>query len=131
SGIVLGGGLGLMVGASHRVVTETSRVGMPEISIGFFPDVGGSRFLQRMPGRTGLFMALTGAQVNGHDAIIGGLADCFVRSSDRDALFARLADMPWSSDASANRAMLSALLQEFTAPAASLLPAANLERHRE
>lgn len=131
SGIVLGGGLGLMVGASHRVVTETSRVGMPEISIGFFPDVGGSWFLPRMPGRTGLFLALTGAQINGHDAIVGGLADYFVRSGDRDALFARLAVAPWSSDASANREVLSAVLQEFTGPAASLLPASNLKQHRE
>ncbi|HEY0941198.1 MAG TPA: enoyl-CoA hydratase/isomerase family protein [Steroidobacter sp.] len=131
SGIVLGGGLGLMVGASHRVVTETSRVGMPEISIGFFPDVGGSWFLQRMPGRTGLFLALTGAQINGHDAIMGGLADYFIRSTDRDALFAHLSDAPWSSDASANREVLTALLQEFTGPAASLLPASHLQQHRE
>jgi enoyl-CoA hydratase/carnithine racemase len=131
SGIVLGGGLGLMVGASHRVVTETSRIGMPEISIGFFPDVGGSWFLQRMPGRSGLFMALTGSQINGHDAIVGGLADYFVRSSDRDALFARLAAAPWSSDADTNRLVLSEVLQEFTARAASLLPVSNLQRHRE
>src|SRR5690606_37436020 len=104
---------------------------MPEISIGFFPDVGGSWFLQRMPGRTGLFLALTGAQINGHDAIRGGLADHFVRSSDRDALFARLVDAPWSSDASANREVLSALLREFTDPAASMLPASMLEQYRE
>lgn len=129
SGIVLGGGLGLMAGASHRVVTETSRVGMPEITIGFFPDVGASWFLPRMPGETGLFLALTGAQVNGHDAIVGGLADYFVRSSDRDALFARLASAPWSPDADANREVLSALLREFSDAAANILPASNLQRH--
>lgn len=127
SGIVLGGGLGLMAGASHRVVTETSRVGMPEVTIGLFPDVGASWFLPRMPGRSGLFLALTGTQINGHDAIVGGLADYFVRSSDRDTLFARLADAAWSSDASANREVLSALLREFSAPDA--LPASNLQRH--
>ena len=49
NGIVMGGGLGLMVGGSHRVVTENSRIAMPEVSIGFYPDVGGSYFLNRMP----------------------------------------------------------------------------------
>jgi enoyl-CoA hydratase/carnithine racemase len=129
SGIVLGGGLGLMVGASHRVVTETSRVAMPEVTIGFFPDVGGSWFLQRMPGRNGLFLALTGAQINGHDAIVGGLADHFVRSSERDALFARLPSLAWSMDASANGKALSALLREFSHAATAVLPASNLQRH--
>ena len=131
SGIVLGGGLGLMVGASHRVVTETSRVGMPEITIGFFPDVGASYFLSRMRGRTGLFLALTGAQINGHDAIVGGLADYLVRSSDREGLFASLTSARWSADASANRDVLSALLQELSRDAADVLPASNLERHDE
>lgn len=131
SGIVLGGGLGLMVGASHRVVTETSRIGMPEVTIGFFPDVGASWFLQRMPGHFGLFLALTGAQINGHDAIVGGLADYFVRSGDRDALFARLSSAPWSADAGANRDVLSALLQESSGAAASVLPASNLQQHQQ
>jgi enoyl-CoA hydratase/carnithine racemase len=127
SGIVLGGGLGLMVGASHRVVTETSRIAMPEITIGFFPDVGGSWFLRRMPGRTGLFLALTGTQINGHDAIVGGLADHFVHSTNRDALFARLTDVAWSADAKANREVLSALLLEFSEVRS--LPPSNLQQH--
>lgn len=129
SGIVLGGGLGLMVGASHRVVTETARIAMPEITIGFFPDVGGSWFLSRMPGRTGLFLALTGAQINGHDAIAGGLADHFVRASHREALFARLASSAWSPDADTNRELLSALLRELSDAAADVLPVSNLQQH--
>ncbi|MDY6945468.1 MAG: enoyl-CoA hydratase/isomerase family protein [Pseudomonadota bacterium] len=131
SGIVLGGGLGLMAGASHRVVTETSRVAMPEITIGFFPDVGASWFLQRTPGRTGLFLALTGAQINGHDALLSGLADYFVRSTDRDALFARLPGVPWSADARANSRLLSSLLEEFSAAATAALPASNLQQHAQ
>jgi enoyl-CoA hydratase/carnithine racemase len=131
SGIVLGGGLGLMAGASHRVVTETSRIGMPEITIGFFPDVGASWFLQRTPGRAGVFLALTGAQVNGHDALVSGLADHFVRSIDRDALFARLPSVPWSADARANSQLLSALLEEFSSAATGTLPASNLQQHGE
>ncbi|KAG0921480.1 hypothetical protein G6F32_015082 [Rhizopus arrhizus] len=67
-GIVMGGGIGLMMGASHRVVSEPSRLAMPEVSIGLFPDVGGSWLLNRMPGRIGLFLALTGAHMNTADA---------------------------------------------------------------
>src|SRR6202012_4958221 len=63
SGIVMGGGVGLMAGASHRVVTQTSRIAMPEITIGLYPDVGGSWFLRRMPGLIGLFVALTGVSL--------------------------------------------------------------------
>ena len=74
-GIVMGGGIGLMMGASHRVVSETSRLAMPEVSIGLFPDVGGSWLLNRMPGRIGLFLALTGAHMNTADAFFAGLAD--------------------------------------------------------
>ena len=62
SGIVMGGGMGLLCGASHRIVTETSRLAMPEITIGLYPDVGGSYFLPRLPGKAGLFLGLTGGQ---------------------------------------------------------------------
>ncbi|MDE1712113.1 enoyl-CoA hydratase/isomerase family protein (plasmid) [Chromobacterium amazonense] len=74
-GIVMGGGLGLMAGASHRVATPATRIAMPEITIGLYPDVGGSWFLQRMPAHLGLFLALTGAPLNAHDALIANLAD--------------------------------------------------------
>jgi enoyl-CoA hydratase/carnithine racemase len=129
SGIVLGGGLGLMVGASHRVVTETSRLAMPEVTIGFFPDVGASWFLQRMPAPTGLFLALTGVQINGSDAIVGGLADHFLRATDRDALFARLPQAMWTADVKENREVLSALLREFASQATSIMPASNFKTY--
>lgn len=77
-GIVMGGGMGLMMGASHRVVTEKSRLAMPEISIGLFPDVGGSWMLSRLPGRLGLFLALTGAQLGPSDALYAALADVYI-----------------------------------------------------
>ncbi|WP_334167975.1 enoyl-CoA hydratase/isomerase family protein, partial [Achromobacter mucicolens] len=80
-GIVMGGGIGLMMGASHRVVSETSRLAMPEVSIGLFPDVGGSWLLNRMPGRSGVFLALTGAQLNTSDAFFAGLADFRLNSA--------------------------------------------------
>lgn len=130
SGIVMGGGLGLLVGASHRVVTETSRLAMPEISIGLFPDVGGSYFLRRMPGHIGLFTALTGAQLNAGDALFVRLADHFLSSNQREAVFEQLATASWQQTAEGNRAVLTALLSEFSA-AQSAMPASNLERHSD
>src|SRR5690606_2635446 len=63
-GIVMGGGLGLMSACRYRLVTPDVTLAMPEISIGLFPDVGASWFLNRLPGRLGLFMGLTGARLN-------------------------------------------------------------------
>lgn len=83
NGIVMGGGLGLMAGGSHRVVTEHSRLAMPEVSIGLYPDVGAGWFLNRMPGRTGLFLGLTGVGMNAADALFVGLADRFISHEQR------------------------------------------------
>ncbi|ARP90867.1 enoyl-CoA hydratase [Bordetella genomosp. 9] len=98
-GFVMGGGIGLMMGASHRVVDETSRLAMPEISIGLFPDVGGSWLLSRMPGNTGLFLALTGAQLNASDAFFAGLADFHLRAQDWPRLLDHLVQQPWAGGA--------------------------------
>ena len=94
-GIVMGGGMGLMMGASHRVVTETTRMAMPEISIGLFPDVGGSWLLNRLPGKTGLFLGLTGAQIGAADALYAGMADYHLMHDDWDRLVASLKDQTW------------------------------------
>ncbi|MDB5988551.1 MAG: enoyl-CoA hydratase/isomerase family protein [Nevskia sp.] len=131
SGIVMGGGLGLMAGASHRVVTETSRIAMPEITLGLYPDVGASWFLQRMPRRSGLFLALTGASLNADDALAVGLADFFLQSADRDTLIERLSATEWDQAATANHAILSKLLRAFASAAADALPASNLRRHAD
>ena len=128
-GIVMGGGLGLMAGASHRIVTETSRLAMPEITIGLFPDVGASYFLHRLPGRTGLFLALTGAVLNGHDSLIAGIANNFLRDADRDAVFGALTDLPWADDPRVNRRRLSKMLDSFTDRATSVLPASPLQKN--
>jgi enoyl-CoA hydratase/carnithine racemase len=131
SGIVMGGGVGLMVGASHRVVTERSRIAMPEVSIGLFPDVGGSWFLRRMPKRMGLFLGLTGASINGHDALRVGLADHFLRSSDREAIKEHLGALAWDTEATHNGAILSTALSEFADRARDLLPHSDLATHSE
>jgi enoyl-CoA hydratase/carnithine racemase len=130
SGIVMGGGLGLMAGASHRVVTETSRVAMPEITIGLFPDVGGSYFLSRMPRAYGLFLALSGASINGADLKLAGLADHFVKAADRDDLFDALTRVEWSGAADTNAKLLAALLEDFSSRAADVLPKSNLATHQ-
>ncbi|GAA4020413.1 enoyl-CoA hydratase/isomerase family protein [Allokutzneria multivorans] len=79
-GIVMGGGVGVSGHGSVRVVTERSVVGMPEVGIGFVPDVGGTFLLSRAPGELGTHAALTAARLSGSDAIHMGLADHFVRS---------------------------------------------------
>ncbi|WFP17107.1 enoyl-CoA hydratase/isomerase family protein [Citricoccus muralis] len=93
-GIVLGGGLGVSAHGSHRVVTERTRIGMPEVGIGFTPDVGLSYLLSRAPGRTGMHLALTGAHVSGADAIYLGLADHFVPSERLEQLRLDLETLP-------------------------------------
>lgn len=129
-GIVMGGGLGLLAGASHRVVTETSRIAMPEITIGLFPDVGGSWFLPRMPGRTGLFLALTGAAMNAGDALHVGLADHLLRSADRAAVLDRLTTIGLTGRAGADRDTLSSLLTAFSHKAETLSPASKIAEHQ-
>jgi enoyl-CoA hydratase/carnithine racemase len=130
-GIVMGGGLGLMAGASHRIVTETSRIAMPEISIGLYPDVGASWFLRRMPGRIGLFLALTGAPLNAHDALELGLADFFLKTTDRNTLFDHLRGLTWEYTAADNHAILSRALREFAGRACELLPPSNVQLHAD
>lgn len=80
--IVLGGGMGLAQGASIRLLTERSRLGMPETAIGYFPDVGGSYFLSRLPGQLGIYLGVTGNHVGSSDALYAGLGDLCI-SSDR------------------------------------------------
>ena len=94
-GIVMGGGMGLMMGASHRVVTEASKLAMPEISIGLFPDVGGSWLLSRLQGRLGVFLGLTGAHLNASDALYAGMADFHVPHGKVDAVIEDMLAAPW------------------------------------
>jgi enoyl-CoA hydratase/carnithine racemase len=74
-GIVMGGGMGLYMGASHKVVTPKSRLAMPEVSIGLYPDVGATWFLNKIDPAVGLFLGLTGTMINASDAIDIGFAD--------------------------------------------------------
>jgi len=91
-GVVMGGGVGLSAHASHRIVTERSSVAMPEVAIGYFPDVGACFVLARAPGFTGTYLALTGARAAAADAISCGLADLHIPAARLDELPAALAD---------------------------------------
>lgn len=93
-GIVMGGGVGVSAHGGVRVVTERSRVAMPETGIGFVPDVGGTWLLGRAPGRLGTHLALTGAAVGAADALLCGLADHFVPAGRLPELTAALAGAP-------------------------------------
>ena len=97
-GVVMGGGVGISAHAAHRVVTERSAVAMPEVSIGYFPDVGASFLLARSPGRTGTHLALTGSRIAAADAIYCGLADVHVPSSSLADVSTRLADCRSTQD---------------------------------
>jgi enoyl-CoA hydratase len=89
-GIVMGGGIGLSGHARHRLVTERSRLAMPETGIGLIPDVGGTWLLAHAPGEAGLYLGLTGAEMGAADAIHAGFSDLFVTSSRLAELKARL-----------------------------------------
>ncbi|WP_281646020.1 enoyl-CoA hydratase/isomerase family protein [Parendozoicomonas sp. Alg238-R29] len=111
SGIVMGGGIGLMAGASHRIVTPTSKLAMPEVSIGLFPDVGGSWILGRMPGRTGLFLGLTGTRINGADALFCGMADRLLESDSLPEVLNLMKSTEWQNSGQANHQALTGLLR--------------------
>jgi len=125
-GIVMGGGIGLMAGASHRVATPKTRLAMPEIGIGLYPDVGASWFLPRMPGRCGLFLALTGAPLNASDARLAGLADFVLPHESLPGVLDAVSAERWQGEREADAARLSHLLDRF---AADELPASNLMAH--
>jgi len=129
NGIVMGGGLGLMVGGSHRIVTESSRIAMPEISIGLYPDVGGSHFLNRMPNNCGMFLGLTGASINAADAKYSHLADYFVASDNKSALMEQLVTLDWQDSIEVNHDKLSSLLAAFEQDSASQIPESKLTEH--
>ncbi|MGA1372223.1 MAG: enoyl-CoA hydratase/isomerase family protein [Pseudomonadales bacterium] len=96
-GIVMGGGLGVFGGASLRIVTEKSRIALPEVTIGLFPDAGATLFLGRMPAHVATFMAMTGAHLNGADALCVGLGTHSVAAAERGAVRAELLAADWSS----------------------------------
>ncbi|TFF09109.1 enoyl-CoA hydratase/isomerase family protein [Pseudomonas sp. BCA14] len=124
-GYVLGGGMGLLQSAAVRIVTPSSRLAMPEISIGLYPDVGAGWFLSRLPGKLGLFLGLTGAHINGRDALDMGLADRFLRDDQQEQLIDGLLRLNWQEQTAKQlNSLLKALSQEALGqqPEAQWLP---------
>jgi enoyl-CoA hydratase len=85
NGIVMGGGVGVSIHGSHRIVTENTLFAMPEASIGLIPDVGGSYFLSRMPGALGIYLGLTAARLQGADVLYTGVGTAYMKSEQLEA----------------------------------------------
>ncbi len=120
NGLVMGGGVGLSAHASHRIVTERSSVAMPEVVIGYFPDVGVSFPLARAPGFVGTHIALTGSRLNAADAIYCGLADVHIESAKLGTLPDALANCRTAGE-------IDALLRAISSAA----PEGSLEADRQ
>ena len=90
-GIVMGGGVGLSFHGAHRVISENALFAMPEVGIGFFPDVGGSHFLPKVQGHFGRYLALTGDRIRAGDIMASGMGTVFVASADHPLLVEELA----------------------------------------
>ncbi|MFP6805756.1 MAG: enoyl-CoA hydratase/isomerase family protein [Pseudomonadales bacterium] len=112
-GFVMGGGLGVFGGCSHRICTERTRIALPEITIGLFPDAGASVFLNNMPYYLARFMALTGCQINGQDALKVGLAEHLIPNDKKPDVVAALTDINWGDIGEENAGKLTALLAGF------------------
>jgi enoyl-CoA hydratase/carnithine racemase len=125
-GIVMGGGVGLSFHGSHRVMTENARFAMPEVGIGFFPDVGGSHLLPKLGSSFGFYLGLTGNRILSGDALWSGLATHTVRAERLGGLLERLAatgdvDLPLHEMFSpapreTDRETLRAIAEHFSKP---------------
>lgn len=126
-GIVMGGGMGISQGAKLRVLSERSKLAMPETGIGLFPDVGGGYFLAQCPGHVGEWLALTGQSIAAGDAIEWGLGDVFVPSAQWDDLVRALKSSPQPS---AEHVVATVMERADLAPAADPKAAAErIDRH--
>ncbi len=128
-GIVMGGGLGLMAGCRHRIVTERTRMAMPEITIGLFPDVGGSWFLNRAPGRTGLYLGLTAGSMNATDCLFVGYGDFFIEHGSKEEVVTQLLALDWTVNSDTDSKAIDALLSSISSQAEAAKPAGNIEPH--
>jgi enoyl-CoA hydratase/carnithine racemase len=123
-GIVMGGGMGIGQGSINkrcRIVTEHTKMAMPEVNIGFFPDVGGSYFLSRCPGYIGIYLGVVGEVINAADAIYAGLADLYLPSEHISALLNYIEQT--------NESDLCTSIYRFASVFQSQLPVSRLAQH--
>jgi enoyl-CoA hydratase/carnithine racemase len=124
-GVVMGGGMGIAQGGPDcglRIVTERTKMAMPEVNIGLFPDVGGSHFLSHAPGQLGQYLGLTGLTIGAADALYVGLADVFVPGEQLGGLMALVESTPGGE--------LPAAIRAFAAPFAQGAGASELQAER-
>ena len=115
-GIVMGGGMGISQGSRMRIVGDRTRMAMPEVAIGFFPDVGASYFLSRLAGSLGAYLALTGVQLRAADALYAGLADVYLPRAGVDLLESELTALKWSTHGGEDwRTAIHGVLQRLSA----------------
>ena len=130
-GVDMGGGVGLSVAGSERIVTEGLKLAMPEIHIGLFPDVGGGWFLNRAPGGAGALLALTGAVIDASDALYAGLADHAIAHARQPDFLRGLTELDWRGPAARRRAMLREFCLGFAAQDPLPIAAGALRRHHD
>lgn len=111
-GVVMGGGMGISQGARVRIVTEHTKMAMPETNIGLFPDVGGGYFLSRCPGHAGEYLALTGDVIGADEALAYGLADIKLDAARLPALWDALGKQPFASAADAEQWIATELIAD-------------------
>jgi enoyl-CoA hydratase len=112
-GITMGGGVGISIHGSHRVATDRLVFSMPETGIGFFPDVGATYFLPRLPGKIGYYAGLTGARLSYSDCLAVGLVDYVVSQGSFPAIIQALADASFTQR---NDPVISGVIQQFSRP---------------
>jgi enoyl-CoA hydratase/carnithine racemase len=116
-GVVMGGGMGIGQGARVRIITERTRMAMPETAIGLFPDVGGGYFLSRCPGHVGEYLALTGETIGADDALDYGLADVKLEAAGLPALWAELGARTFGSVAEVEQWFATEMIAVSARPA--------------
>ncbi|MGE0625444.1 MAG: enoyl-CoA hydratase/isomerase family protein [Pseudomonadales bacterium] len=122
-GVIMGGGLGIFSAADFRIVTENVRLAMPEVTIGLFPDAGGTWLLRQLPEHQALFIGMTGVNLNGGDAMAAGLGTHAVARTALDSMTDGLTALTFSGDAAADRDLIGGWLDGLSPPP---LPAAEL-----
>jgi enoyl-CoA hydratase len=127
-GICMGGGIGMSVHAPYRVATEHAAFAMPETAIGFFPDIGATFLLPRLPGELGMYLGLTGLRVTGADAVHAGFATHFTSRDQLPALSAALAQDGPAALAHFNQALPAFSLQEHRAAIDHCFSAATVQQ---
>jgi enoyl-CoA hydratase len=122
-GIVMGGGVGLSAHGRHRVVTDKTKLAMPEVGLGFFPDVGGTWLLSRSPGEIGTYFGLTGQTMNGPDAVYSRFADAVVPAGLLGGLRETLVSLPRGVSLEEVKAAIGAFASgETSGPVAAIQP---------